>query len=251
MLVAGDLFDYHKPSPWLLGYALRNLPDGIIAVPGQHDLPAHNLENIEKSGIQVLSDAGKIKLITDPNKDFFTIGKHEVVGFPWGVPWDMACDGPKIALIHYGVYESKPHYPGAELSGGTAKSVLNKLKDYQLVVAGDNHLCYSYTSGNRTLVNSGSFMRTSTSQIDHEPSVYLWCAETNQVERVYIPCEKNVISREHISSVEQRDERLEAFISKLDHNMEISVNFKDNLTRYISQNKISKQTETLIWECMQ
>lgn len=251
ILCSGDLFTHWKPSPWLLAYALRNLPNNLVVIPGQHDLPAHSLDNVDKSGIQVLADAGKITLITDPNKHFFTIGKHEIVGYPWGVPWDVACDGPKIAMIHYGVYESKPHYPGAEVSGGSAKTVLNKLDDYDLVVSGDNHLSFTYTSGKRTLVNPGSFMRTSASQIDHQPSIYLWCAETNQVERVYVPIEKDVISREHIEYDEARDERLEAFISQLKPTTELTVSFKDNLKSHISRNKVKKSVSDLVWGSLQ
>lgn len=252
ILCGGDLFNYWKPSPWLLGYALRNLPNNIVVVPGQHDLPAHNLDNIDKSGIQVLADAGKIKLIVNPEKDYFTIGKHEVVGFPWGASWKMACDGPKIAIIHYGVYESKPHYPGAEVSGGSAKYVLNKLlDDYDLVISGDNHLSFTYTSGKRTLVNPGSFMRTSASQIDHQPSVYLWDEKTNLVERVYVPIEKGVISREHIEELQERDERLEAFVSQLKPTTELTVNFRKNLQSHISLNKVSKKVSDLIWGSLQ
>lgn len=248
ILCGGDLFNYHKPSPWLLGYALRNLPNNIVCIPGQHDLPAHSLENIERSGIQVLSDAEKIELIVDPKNDFCTIGKHEVIGFPWGVSWELDCYAcKKIALIHYGVYESKPHYPGAELSGGSAKTVLNKLSDYDLVISGDNHLSFTYTSGNRTLVNPGSFMRTTAAQIDHEPSVYLWDEKTNQVERVYVPIEKGVISREHIEETQERDERLDAFISQLKPSAELSVNFKQNILQHLSVNKTSKDICNLIW----
>ena len=250
ILCGGDLFNYHKPSPWLLGYALRNLPNGIICVPGQHDLPAHSLENIEKSGIQVLSDAEKIRLIINPMNDFVAVGHHEVIGFPWGVDWNMDCDALKIALIHYGVYESKPHYPGAEVSGGSAKLVLDKLYDYDLVVSGDNHLSFTYTSGKRILVNPGSFMRTTASQIDHEPSVYLWDAKSNLVERVYVPIEKGVISREHIEETQERDERLDAFISQLKPSAELTVNFKDNLKSHIAMNKVSKEVSNLVWGSM-
>lgn len=251
ILCGGDVFDHWRPSPWLMAWALRNLPDNIMTIPGQHDLPAHNLENIDRSGIQVLSDAKKITLITDPNKDFCNIGKYEVVGYPWGAPWNTMVEGLKIALIHYGVYEDKPHYPGAENSGGTAKSVIKKLSGFDLILSGDNHLSFTCKVGNQLLVNPGSFMRTTASQADFKPSVYLWYADTNTMERVFVPIEKNVICRDHIDSVEERDERLEAFISRLDNNIEISVSYRENIKAYLAKNKISKAVTDIIWEVME
>jgi len=250
ILCGGDVFDHWRPSPWLMAWALRNLPDRIITIPGQHDLPAHNLENIDRSGIQVLSDAGKILLLLE-NSDYDDMA-IAYYGFPWGTPLTGAETNigelRNVGLIHYGVYESKPHYPGAELSGGTAISVLKKMPGFDLIVSGDNHLSFTCKVGNRLLVNPGSFTRTTAAQADHKPSVYLWYADTNTVERVFVPIEKDVISREHIDKVEERDERLEAFISRLNHDIDISVSYQDNMKKYLSQNNISKAIQNIIWE---
>lgn len=253
ILCGGDVFDHWRPSPWLMAWALRNLPDRIIAIPGQHDLPAHNLENIDRSGIQVLSDAGKILLLfADSDYDDHAIAYY---AFPWGTPLGRAetCVGElrNVALIHYGVYESKPHYPGAENTGGTAVSVIKKMPGFDLIVSGDNHLSFTCKVGNRLLVNPGSFMRTTAAQADFKPSVYLWYADTNTVERVFVPIEKDVICRDHIDSVEERDERLEAFISRLDNNIEIGISYKENMKAYLSKNNIPKPVVDLIWEVME
>lgn len=253
ILCGGDLFTHWKPSPFLLAWAFRNLPDGIISIPGQHDLPAHNLDNIDRSGIQVLADAGKIKLITD-SEYAYTVGKlHDKFycgGFPWGCELtsiESNMLGAYVALIHYGVYESKPHYPGAENSGGTAKSVIKKMPGFDLIVSGDNHLTFTCEHNDQILVNPGSFMRTTAAQADHKPCVFLWDAETNTVEKVFIPIENGVVSREHIDVGTERDERLEAFVSRLDHNIELGISFRTNLRNYIAKNSISKEVTNLIW----
>jgi len=255
ILCAGDMFDHWRPSPWLTAWALRNLPDKIIAIPGQHDLPAHNLDNIDRSGIQVLWDAGKILLMRNSDIDnMVDVDRIMYTGFPWGIPLEGSDRGfgevRSVALIHYGVYESKPHYPGAELSGGTAISVLKKMPGFDLIVSGDNHLSFTCKVGNRLLVNPGSFTRSTAAQADHKPSVYLWYADSNTVERVYVPIEKDVISREHIDNIEERDERLEAFISRLNHDIDISVSYQDNMKKYLSQNDIPKAIQNIIWESM-
>jgi DNA repair exonuclease SbcCD nuclease subunit len=261
ILVAGDVFNYWKPSPWLLSWTLRNLSDGIIAIPGQHDLPAHNLENIEKSGIQVLYDAGKIRLLTEPSVwPLHLNGLHPnykginsgICGFPWGT--EIGGISPlydyMLAIIHYGVYQRTPHYPGAENTGGTARSIIKKMPGFNLIVSGDNHLTFTERTREQLLVNPGSFMRTTAAQADHKPCVFLWYAEANTVEQVFVPIEDGVISREHIDKVEERDERLEAFISKLDHNIEITISFQENMRNYLAKNKISKSVSDIIWESM-
>jgi DNA repair exonuclease SbcCD nuclease subunit len=250
ILHGGDFFHHWKPSPWLLAYIFRNLPNGIVITPGQHDLPAHNMKDIEKSGIQVLADAGKIALLTDSN--FHIVNEMAISGFPWGVELDSISPllDYSVAIIHYGVYESKPHYPGAENTGGTALSVIKKMSGFDLILSGDNHLPFELRYKNQLLINPGSFMRTTAAQADHKPSVVLWCAETNEYERVYIPIEKGVISREHIDEVTERDERLESFVSRLDHNIELGISFKTNLRNHLAKNAklIPKNVVDLIWK---
>src|SRR5688572_18895632 len=43
VICAGDIFDRWNPPPELVNFALRFLPNGMICVPGQHDLPNHNI----------------------------------------------------------------------------------------------------------------------------------------------------------------------------------------------------------------
>jgi DNA repair exonuclease SbcCD nuclease subunit len=254
ILVAGDLFNHWKPTPYLLAWTFRNLPDDIVAIPGQHDLPAHNMDDIEKSGIQVLADAGKIVLLTEPYAYGDKYYDGGITGYPWG--FELGGITPfyssNIAIIHYGVYESKPHYPGAENSGGTAKSVINKMKGYDLILSGDNHLTFIHRQGKQLLVNPGSFMRTTAAQADHKPCVFLWDAETNEVEQVFVPIENGVVSREHIDEPAERDERLESFVSRLDHNIELGISYRTNIRNHLAKNakSISPNVVKLIWGSM-
>lgn len=256
ILCSGDLFHHWKPSPELLSYALENLPDGIVAIPGQHDLEAHNLKNIKRSGIYALAAAGKIKLLS-PDKRLdnrFDYGR-EIQGFPWGV--DLThCKGTEynkksaVALVHKLVYQGKPPFPGAENIGRTGKAILKQMEGFDLVLSGDNHQCFTEAYGDQLLVNPGSFMRTTAAQADHEPCVFLWYAESNEVEQVFLLINKDAVSREHIEVKEERDERIEAFVSKLEGGVEVGVSYEDNMKRFLAKNNISKPVEILIYEAM-
>ena len=61
VLIAGDIFDRWNASPELINFAMKYLPIvDTYAIPGQHDLPLHNYEDMEKSAYGVLKRAGTI-----------------------------------------------------------------------------------------------------------------------------------------------------------------------------------------------
>ena len=96
-------------------------------------------------------------------------------------------------------------------------------------------------------------MRMSAKQIDHKPRVYLWDAEANEIELIYLPITKGVVSREHIEQTEQRDERIEAFVARLAGKDDdaAGLDFEENLRQAISVAKPNKRTEELIWQAVQ
>jgi len=255
VLNAGDLFHHWKPRPFLIGYALRNLAHGIISIPGQHDLPAHSLERIEESGIHVLAEAEAIKLLS-PDRSLTTeISGYkynsDVIGFPWGIELTgikREKDVMKIALVHHLVYQGKPPFPGAENCGGTAKQIIKQMTGFDLILTGDNHQTFTERVGNTLLVNPGSFMRTTAAQMDHKPCVFLWDAKTNDIEQVFLPIDKNAVSREHIDSAADRDERIDAFVERLSHDCEMSLSFEDNMRSFLAKNKTHKAVQQLIWD---
>jgi hypothetical protein len=117
-----------------------------------------------------------------------------------------------------------------------------------LIVVGDNHQTFVVEEGGRLLVSPGSLMRRTADQVNHKPCVFLWDAKTNEVEPVYLPIKKGVISREHIDRVKQRETRIEAFVSHLEKGFEIGLNFKHNLKRLIQENNIHPNTQKVVWE---
>jgi DNA repair exonuclease SbcCD nuclease subunit len=60
LIVAGDVFDYWKSSPELINFAIVHMPE-CYAVPGQHDLPNHNYNDLHKSAYWTLVEAKIIK----------------------------------------------------------------------------------------------------------------------------------------------------------------------------------------------
>lgn len=260
VLDAGDLLNREEdssrrrpPPPWLLTFCIEHLP-WIITVPGNHDMPSRSLDLLYKAGIVTLEAAGKIDILKDPDEPYgYSDDENtniDVYGFPWGVEptprKSGKSNGKTVALVHYLVYKEKSLWPG--MVADKAISFLKKMKGYDLIVTGHNHQPFVVEHEGRLLVNPGSLMRMHADQIDHKPRVYLWYAKDNTVEPVYLPIEQEVISREHIERVEERDNRLEAFVTRLKDDYEIGISFKNNLEGFFSKNNTRRSVEDMVWE---
>lgn len=249
----GDLFDHWKTSPELLTFALDNLPDRIVGIAGQHDVEAHSISNMERSGIGVLAAADKIHLLAED--EILCEAKSYIEGFSWGVPLQGATNigSSNVAIIHKLVYQGKEPFPGAEKVGGLAKNIIKQMPNFKLILSGDCHQTCVEQVGKQLLVNPGSFYRSSASQVDFKPSVFLWHSEDNTVTQVFVPISDGVISREHLVKIEERDERIEAFISKLKpigKDEGATVNFKQNLRSYMAKNSVQKEIQDIVWETL-
>jgi DNA repair exonuclease SbcCD nuclease subunit len=238
VLCAGDLYDNWKPSPFLLSETIKHLPRKFYTVYGNHDLPQHNLDLKNKSGIYTL-ECSEILSTFRPNKSIEFCSWNES-------PTNI---GESILVWHKMNYKGKEPWPGCP--DPTALQLLKKYSAYALILTGDNHKSFAQEYEGRLLVNPGSLMRMDADQIEHKPRVYLWYADTNTVEVVYIPIKDNVISREHLDVVEQRNERIDAYVSRLNNKWEVTMSFEKNLEVFEKENNIDKLIMDVIYRSLE
>lgn len=235
---AGDLFNHWKPSPWLLSMTVIHLPKRFYTIYGQHDMPQHNFELITKSGIYNLDISQKLTVCNGvhygqiPHSGLFP---HSTLPL-------------NILVWHHMTYLAKP-FPGA--SEGVAEGILRKYPEYDLIVTGDNHASFTVEYRGRRLVNPGSLTRQDADQIDFNPSVYLWYARDNTVQEVHLPIQEGVISREHIEGKEQRDARIDAFVSRLNNDWQASMSFEENLEEFKNANNIDDDVIQIIYKSIE
>jgi len=238
VLHAGDLFHRWKPSPYLLSATMEHLPNKFYTIYGQHDLPQHNLELKYKSGIYVLEKAGKLETM-----DYCSWGQK---------PKDISSilcgtKEQKILVWHNFTYMGKEPFPGAK---GRAHVLLEKHKQFDLIVTGDNHQSFHVLGLNgNLLVNPGCLTRQRANE--EMPKVYLWYAETNTVEAIEVPAKRGVVTREHIEKVEERDERIEAFISRLEMEWDKALSFEENMKNFFETNRVRKEVKSIIHKAME
>jgi len=238
ILNAGDLLNHWKPSHQLITEIMQHMPRKFYTVLGQHDLPQHNLKLYFKSGIAPLEEAEKITIL--PSCHFGqTPDSHP----------SFVINGRNILVWHFMTYKDEKPFP--QHKGPSALRILKKYPQYDLILTGDNHIPFVEEYEGRLLVNPGSMMRITAKQIDHKPRVYLWYADTNTVKPVYLPIEQGVISREHIDKVQDRDERIHAFISKLNEDWKAEMSFEENLKAFFNVNKVPGTIQNIIHKAME
>jgi hypothetical protein len=76
--------------------------------------------------------------------------------------------------------------------------------------------------------------------------VWLYYADKNDVVPVYLPIEENVISRDHIELKEERSDRIDAFISKVQTNFKLTMSFERNIKRFFGKNKTKDKVKQII-----
>jgi DNA repair exonuclease SbcCD nuclease subunit len=240
----GDLFNHWKPSPYLLTQAMRHLPHKFYTVYGNHDLPQHNLELADKCGINVLAQANYLDVLR---------GTHwgqipEDISISVTEGWTASCNR-HILVWHVMTYQGKKPWPGC--TDPTAASLLRKYPMYDLIATGHNHKTFVEEYEGRLLVNPGGITRQSADQMDTIPCVFLWYADTNTVERVDLPYTEGAISREHIEVVEERDARIDAFISKLNTDFDTTLSFEDNLEAFFQMNNVKSSIKNIIYKSIE
>jgi len=252
ILVAGDFFHHWKPSPYLLAWSLRKF-DGVrvITVPGNHDLPQNNLDLIRRTGLQVLSDGGGLDILSGGRSSSMT---PFIDVYGWAAGEDPEDRGDKrekmirIAIWHELVWKGRRPFPGC--SSPATRKVLERLRSYDLVLTGDNHQTILDRSGERILVNPGSMMRMTASQMDHEPKVFLLFGD-GSVDPLLLPYDPDVVTREHIERPKDRDQKLEAFVRKLKEDGEVGLSFEENLREFLSRNRTRKEVRSLLDQAME
>ncbi len=238
VLCAGDVYHYWKPSPHLLSTTKLHLPKQFYTIYGQHDLPQHSLDLKHKSGIYDLEVS---KFLTVIESGSWGQKPKKRMIFPRQTKW--------IAVYHHFVWDGKKvPWPGCDAS--TSKDLLKKYSKFNLILTGDHHKPFVTYYKDRVLVNPGCLTRQHADYADHKPRVYLWHAESNTVTPYFLDIPSGVVVRDHLEKQEQRNERIEAFLTRISNEWEIGTSFEENLVRFFRKNKVRKGITKLVYKAI-
>jgi len=260
LIIAGDLFDYWRPSPLLIAETIRIMNKcghKILAVAGQHDIPQHNLDLYPKTGLRVLEEGGVITLLRAGS--FMSFGKEEdafkVYGYCFGEE-DRAglttfIGSPRtVGVFHFLTCLDKSPIPGVEIP--RAKNVLKKFPQFNLMIVGDNHQCFqAMLDDQHRLCSPGSMTRMEADQEDYEPQITLYYPGTNTVEWHPIPVKAGVITRKHIERLQGKQEDIAKFVEGMKGSFDQTVSFERNLERYWKRNKIGQDLKEIVLKALE
>lgn len=189
-MCAGDVFDTYNQPAELVNFAADTLPD-MYAVPGQHDLPYHRYQDIEKSSFWTLVLLNKIKLLTRiPTQHGFL----RMFGFGWGkhihpVPRSdsLSID---LCVAHQYVWWKQHKYPDAPGEANLSR-LSETLKGYDAAVFGDNHKGFLSRVGDCSVLNSGGFLIMKSDEIDYQPCVGILYSD-GRIEREKLDTSKDI-----------------------------------------------------------
>jgi predicted phosphodiesterase len=233
---AGDLFHHWKPSPELLTRCIQELPNMFWTVYGNHDLPQHNMDLEYKSGVRTLIEAGKVKLLDEGH---------------WNHPPSkgIKIGNRRVGVWHNMVWTNKAPFPGAEEEDEGHK-LLDDFPQFDIIITGDNHQQFICKKDGRILLNTGNLTRQTAAQIDFEPCVWLYKAEVNMVIAYYFGIDPDAVTRVYIEDKAERDDRIDAFVERLNTGWEGVLDFDSNVRQLATKNKISDNVMNIVYKAL-
>ena len=267
LVIAGDIFDRWNASPEVINLAIE-LFDAhtIYAVPGQHDLPNHCLDQIHRSAYGVLADANIIENVQPSplypsctridNLSKYKIYMH---GFPWGhephpINPTKFADDPNlrsenpihIAVVHKYIWTQGTGYTGAPEETKLTDNTVNKFAGYDAVVVGDNHQHFHH----KHIFNSGSFIpRHSNEQYSHTPCYgILW--SDRRITKHLLPTEEDkwisTFDIKEISEVKHTE-----FVRMLENLGGEQLEFTSTLKLYLDKQKVTGRVKEIVMEVLE
>ena len=255
VICAGDVFDKWNSSAELINFAIDNLPQNFYSIPGQHDLPLHNYQDIEKSAYWTLVEASKIINLEGGNP--LEIKKYHIklYGFPYGVkikPLERKTEGYiHIAVIHeYRCSNKNTAYPNAPEESYLRMNEKN-LIGYDVIVYGDNHKGFiTKVNSNSTIFNCGTLMRRHSDEIDYKPQTGL-LYEDGRVETYYLDTLKDKYLETSDNRVVESNFDMKELFKALEKLDDTALDFVVAMKRYLKDKKIDKKVTDIILECME
>lgn len=252
IICAGDVFDKWNSPPELINFALECLPK-MYSIPGQHDLPYHDNDQIEKSAYWTLAQTEKIYHL-EPAV-IHVIDSFRVVAFPWGhepAPFEQGEKYTSLAVVHKYIWmNEQTSYKDAPRAAKIA-TVRGSLAGYSSAVFGDNHKGFLSTNGLTQVINCGGFMRRNADQLDYRPQVGL-LHSSGKISTVLLDCsEDKFLNISAIEEIANTIQGMSEYLTSLKQLMGgCGLDFRTSIERYLHDKKVRKEVAAKIIETLE
>lgn len=251
---AGDIVDKWNSPPELINFLIDNLVH-MYTIAGQHDLPEHDIKQIERSAYWTLARSGRITHINTPVDLDIPVQDKEAFVFPFH--YGESIQPPKkkdifnIAMIHEYCWIPGHSYKSApEESNILSTNSKSRFEGWDLVVSGDNHSGFMSNLNGVLFVNCGSFMCRHSIDV-HVPKVWLLYSD-GSVQQHCMDQTKDCIlpTQEVFEKLESLD--ADELIKELIHLGVCAVDFSMAVEHHLSKHKdISKGITKILRKAME
>lgn len=249
LLLGGDIFDSPRQS---IGFTtkvialLKQYKVHVLAVFGNHDLYFRN-QSLDNTPLHLLKEAGIMTILGDES---YVVDNIHFYGTSWDdkIPDIVDKKAFNILVIHIMVIKDKKVYEQQE-DYTTAGSLL-KNHNFDLIVTGDNHETFTELYKGRRLVNSGSMMRSTVAQKDHEPCFFVTNTDGNTLDKIPIPilpAHEVFLIGEH-EETKSLNKNLNLYKEALKQELNTEFDFEENLRKKLKMVEVNDNVGRIIGE---
>jgi hypothetical protein len=257
LIIAGDIFDKPNVPASVVNLAIEHLPEEVYAIPGQHDLPFHNSQDIKDTSYGTLELSDRIRTLSPVNARALK-NDWRALGYGWEVPISKHkkfknVTGCKwLAVCHSYIWEKfNTSYQGAPASKHLIK-YLPPLKGFNAAVFGDNHKGFIAQPNNKEpwIMNCGTFFRRNIDEITYIPRVGLLLT-SGEIQQVHTNCGNDKFLQVS-DALEALDKLMDAgdFLRELKSIGGSLIDFKEAVMRFCEKNGLGPLVKDFLKEVL-
>lgn len=211
----------------------------LCIIAGNHDLPYHSSENLNKSAIGVLFNSQSIIPI---NK--YYQGKYSLSASNFD---EEDNHDAEIVFKHTLTLPEK----NSMIESETPETLVKKFPKAKWIFTGDYHKAFDVKIGSCHVINPGCIIRQVSDFKNYQCGVYYIDTEKEEVEFIPIIDDKEMVDDSYITIQNEREERIDNFVSKLKESKSLTLNFVENVENAILENKINDELKDMIYELVE
>lgn len=244
IIVVGDLFHSNSDTSFECINMVQKLADcsgELYILAGNHDLPYHSSENIDKSAIGVLLKSENVFKI----EDLFEKLNLNYSASNFDEPDNESAE---YVFKHILTMPSKDKMDFVDCE--TPETLLEKFPNAKWIFTGDYHHNFHYEKNNRHVINSGCLIRQVADMKDYQCGVYFVDTDENIVEFIPIIDNEELIDDSYITKENERENRIDDFVSKLQSTQSVSFDFIDNVQKSMIANQFTEDLKDVVNELL-
>jgi DNA repair exonuclease SbcCD nuclease subunit len=235
--IVGDIFHTPVVPMQLLERTIAELLQAnypVSILPGQHDEPFHSYDNLNKSAFGVLRHTFKEMTADEANLTY--------EGVPFGAEPRLQRE---ILFIHRLVLPK----PIPNVEGILAEDLLKLYPYAKWIFCGDYHHSFCVERRGRKVVNPGCIIRQAADMKDYQPIVFYVDTDKDVVEDIELKSDTGeLVDDAYLEKEKERDDRIANFVDVVKGKTEVTLSFRDNLTRAAERPEVRPEVRAVVNE---